>query len=293
MAHCRAVSAPATVPTWIEELPRPLAFHFPGGGALGAYQAGALGVLTAHGLQPDLLCGVSAGGVNAALAAWHPGTDGTAYIEDVWRSLRRRDLLRIHPGRVLLAITGKRPSFVDNRYGRAFLRRLFGDRRIEDSPVPLLLIATDLHSGEAVTLRRGPLVEALMATAAFPGAYPPVELDGRLLIDGGVVADLPLDAIAAAGARTVLIIQAPDLSREEPPPTSAVQILLRSATFGIEAHNRSILRRPPKGLRVLEVTSPPTSLMTFSLGTADQVLHRGASAAHAFLARDHDDRRGS
>ncbi len=96
-------------PEQLAALPRPLAFVLPGGGALGGFQVGELRALAEAGIEPDLLIGVSAGAVNAALFAWHHGVDGTLRMETIWRSIRRRDLLRVHPGRIALAIAGHGP----------------------------------------------------------------------------------------------------------------------------------------------------------------------------------------
>ena len=84
----------------LRALPRPLAFVLPGGGALGAYQVGVLRALAEHEITADLFVGVSAGALNAAYLAWSSGLDGIAALEQIWRSVRRRDLLRVHPGRV-------------------------------------------------------------------------------------------------------------------------------------------------------------------------------------------------
>ncbi|MFZ4720050.1 MAG: patatin-like phospholipase family protein, partial [Ilumatobacteraceae bacterium] len=145
-------------PEQLAALPRPLAFLLPGGGALGSYQVGVIRALTDAGVVPDMLVGVSAGSVNASLFAWHQGPDGVRRMESIWRGIRRRDLLRIHPGRLALAVAGRHPSFLDSRHGRDFLRRHLGGRTIEHAPVKLVLVATDLSSGEAVAITEGDTV---------------------------------------------------------------------------------------------------------------------------------------
>ena len=100
-----------------------------------------------------------------------------------------------------------RPSpALPNRHGAAFLRRHLGDRQLEHAPTRLALVATDLATGEAVPLLRGNTARAVLASSAFPGVYPPVELDGRMLIDGGVVADV-LSRAARAAFADVLVVQ--------------------------------------------------------------------------------------
>ena len=271
-------------PDELAELPRPLAFLLPGGGALGAYQVGVLRALTGAGVVPDMLIGVSAGAVNASLFAWNQGVDGVRRIESVWRNIQRRDLMRFNPARLALAIVGRQPSFLDNRHGRHFLRQQLGHRLLEHSPVPLVIVATDLASGQPVGLRTGDAVTAVLASAAFPGVYPPVEFEGRRYIDGGVVADVPLDLAVELGAATALVLPVPP-SQSGDVPRHAIDILLRSSTFGVEAHGRSVLLRPPSGLKVIEVPAPPSQLSTFDVGRTAAMIDEGAANAGAWLTQ--------
>ena len=270
-------------PEQIAALPRPLAFVLPGGGALGSYQVGVLHALTDAGVVPDLLVGVSAGAVNAALFAWHQGVDGVHWLDAMWRGIKRRDLLRFHPTRLALAMAGRHPSFLDNRHGHEFLRRQLGGRVLEHAPVPLVLVATDLGSGEAVALTHGDTVNAVLASTAFPGVYPPVHIDGRTLIDGGVVADVPLDITLAQGAATAVVLSVPPLTADHV-PTNALEILFRSSSLGVEAHGRTMLRRPPAGLHVVEIPASPSALMTFDVGRTAAMIDEGHAAATAWLA---------
>ena len=248
----------------LRALPRPLAYVLPGGGALGAYQVGVLDALTAAGLQPDLLIGVSAGAMNAALYAWANDADGVRRIERIWAGVNRRDLLRVHPGRLALALAGKRRSFLDNRHGIAFLRRHLGARRIEHAPIPLTIIAPNLATGRPVALTSGDVVSAIVASSAFPGVFPPVEFDGQTLIDGGVVADVPLDVAADHGAASVIVISVPPLAPSVV-PQHPIGVLLRSSTWGVEAHGRTTVARPPHGLQVVEIPSLPSAVTTFAV----------------------------
>jgi NTE family protein len=251
----------------LRSLPRPLAYVLPGGGALAAYQVGVLDALTAAGMQPDRLIGVSAGSMNAALYAWSSDADGVRRIERIWAGVRRRDLLRVHPGRLALALAGKRASFLDNRHGIAFLRKHLGARLIEHAPIPLTIIATDLATGRPFALESGDLVSAIVASCAFPGVFPPIEIDGHVLIDGGVVADVPLDVAAALGAAGVVVVTVPPLAPASV-PLHPVSVVLRSSTWGVEAHGRTIVARPPAGLQVIEIPSHPSPVTTFAVGSA-------------------------
>ncbi|MEI8238513.1 MAG: patatin-like phospholipase family protein [Actinomycetota bacterium] len=270
-------------PDELASLPRPLAFVLPGGGALGAYQVGVLRALAEVDIAPDILVGVSAGAVNASLFAWNPGLDGVRRIENIWRNIRRRDLLRFQPGRLALAAAGRHPSFLDNRHGLQFLRQHLGSRRIEDAPISLALVATDLSTGEPVAMSVGDTATAVLASSAFPGVYPPVHFGGRMLVDGGVVADIPLDLTQVIGAASALVLSVPSLTPDEP-PRRALDILFRASSLGVEAHGRTVLRRPPHGLTVVEIPAPPSSVTTFDVGRAASVIGDGHRNAAEWLA---------
>lgn len=266
----------------LRSLPRPLAFVLPGGGALAAYQVGVLDALTAARLRPDRLIGVSAGAMNASLFAWSSDTEGVRRLERIWANVRRRDLLRMHPGRMALALAGKRASFLDNRHGITFLRKHLGARLIEHAPIPLTIITTDLATGRPFILESGDVVFAIVASSAFPGVFPPVQLAGHTLIDGGVVADVPLDVAAELGMASVVVITVPPLA-PAPVPQHPVAVVLRSSTWGVEAHGRTIVARPPDGLRVIEIPTQPSSVTTFAVGSAAATIEGARKFTEAWL----------
>jgi NTE family protein len=267
----------------LRALPRPLAYVLPGGGALAAYQVGVLDALTAAGIEPDRLIGVSAGAMNAAIFAWSGG--GVQRLERVWANVRRRDLLRVHPGRLALALAGRRRSFLDNRHGVAFLRKHLGARRIEHAPIPLSIIATDLGTGRPFILESGDVVSAIVASSAFPGVFPPVEIDGHTLIDGGVVADVPLDVAADLGMASVIVITVPPLA-PAPAPHHPLGVVLRSSTWGVEAHGRTVVARPPNDLRVIEIPTRPSSVTTFAVGSAAATIEAAREYTERWLRGD-------
>lgn len=266
----------------LRSLPRPLAYVLPGGGALAAYQVGVLDALTTAGLRPDHLIGVSAGAMNASLFAWASNLDGVHRLERIWVNVRRRDLLRMHPGRMALALAGKRASFFDNRHGIAFLRKHLGVRLIQHAPIPLTIVATDLATGRPFALDSGDVVLAIVASSAFPGVFPPVEVDGHMLIDGGVVADVPLDVAAVLGIASVVVITVPSLA-PGPGPQHPVAVVLRASTWGVEAHGRTIVARPPAGLQVVEIPTQPSSVTTFAVGSAADTIEAARVFTQAWL----------
>jgi predicted acylesterase/phospholipase RssA len=176
-----------------------------GGGALGAYQAGALLALSGAGILPDALYGCSVGALNAAFLASFPSELQARRLAEWWSDTRAHGVLapsvwtRVR-GFAAAAASGGRALF-DERP----LRRLIADNvpahDIAELGVPLTVTTTCLECGAAAHHSRGPVGDLLVASCALPGLFPPVRFaDGHRHVDGGVVCGVPLaPAVAAAG----------------------------------------------------------------------------------------------
>ncbi|HEY6760263.1 MAG TPA: patatin-like phospholipase family protein, partial [Baekduia sp.] len=159
------------------------AFVLSGGASLGATQAGMLQALYERSIRPDLLVGTSAGALNAAFAAARPPTVDTAVaLQRLWRGLTRSQVLPASPLTAALGALGVR----DHSFSLSGLRRVIERHcdcgRLEDAAIALHVVAADVLTGEEVVLSDGPVVDALLASAAIPGVFPPVARDGRLLM---------------------------------------------------------------------------------------------------------------
>jgi NTE family protein len=166
-----------------------------GGGSRGAIEVGFLQALWQRAVRFDGIVGSSVGALNGAFLAAGGHPDALAAI---WRHLRFRDVFRFN-WRVLVRVNREPSLFVLGRKLQALIRRL-GVRRFDELPVPLGVMATDLATGQATLIDRGPLEPALRASVAIPGLLPPVRLEGRWLVDGSLSADLPLAPAVARGA---------------------------------------------------------------------------------------------
>ena len=181
------------------------AFVFAGGGSLGAVQVGMLQALTEHGVQPDFVVGASAGAINAAFFAAYPTRDGADALDALWRGLKRRDVMPMGV-RDLLRMAVRRDHLIEQAGLRRLLERHLPYRRLEDATIPMHAVATDLVLGHETLLSQGPVVEAVLASAAIPGVFPPVRINGRDLIDGGVANNVPISSALALGATRVVVL---------------------------------------------------------------------------------------
>ena len=182
------------------------AFVLSGGGNLGSVQVGMLQALWERGIKPDLIVGASVGSLNGAwLATRGPDTDLAALV-GLWKRLRRNDVFPARPLRGLSGFLGRNDHLVPSTGLRAIIRNDVGRGRLEDTSIPLHVVATDLLTGADVLLSRGDLADAVCASAAIPGVYPIVEIDGRFLVDGGVVNNCPISHAVELGASTVWVL---------------------------------------------------------------------------------------
>ena len=166
------------------------------GGARGWAHIGVLRALAEAGVEPQLIGGSSIG----ALV-------GGVYLSGRLDELESwaRDLTKLKIiGYLDLQMSGG-GMIAGNRL-LAVLEQHLGDLRIEDLPIPFAGVATDLVNGHEVWLQRGRLVDALRASISLPGVFAPVRVDGRWLIDGGLVNPLPVSVCRAMGAQVTVAV---------------------------------------------------------------------------------------
>jgi NTE family protein len=202
-----------------------LAFVLSGGGARGALQAGALRALLEADIRPDMLVGTSAGAVNAAYLAVHGvNLASVESLAQAWHGAVSSDLLTSNYVWATL-------STLFNRSGRGGYERMrsyfiehglppelrFGDLQ----GVRLIIVAADLNCGCPVLYGTDPqhlVLDAVLASAALPPWVPPIERDGQLLIDGGLISNLPVEPAVTQGATEIIAL---DLADQREIPTEA------------------------------------------------------------------------
>lgn len=166
------------------------------GGARGYAHIGAIQVLEERGLQIVAVAGSSMG---ALVGGVYAAGELDAYAR--WAvGLNQLDVLR------LLDLSLTAPGAIRAERVLARVRELLGDRLIEDLPIPFTAVATDLLARRDVWFQRGPVDEAISASIAIPGIFPPVMLNGRMLVDGGLMDPVPVAPTAAVPADLTIAI---------------------------------------------------------------------------------------
>jgi NTE family protein len=185
-------------------LPRPAHWVLAGGGAHGAVQWGTLQAVRETDLTPDALVGTSAGALTGAMIAEDPVAAVTR-LGYLWSSMDLTDILPDGWLGMVRPTNITRSSLADSAGERATLERVFQSRDFEDLVLPLAAVATDLDSGQPTALAAGSLLDALLASSAIPGVFPPVEIDGRYYVDGLASANLPAAVAVDRGAASIVV----------------------------------------------------------------------------------------
>ena len=181
------------------------AFVMAGGGSLGAVEVGMLQALLAWGEAPAFIVGASAGAINGAFFAAEPTAAGVAKLDRIWRGLRRRDVFPLNL-RSVLGWFAHGGHLVDSAGIRQLLERHLPYQQLENAALPIHIVASDMINGDEVLLSHGPAVDAILASAAIPGVFAPVRIDGRMLVDGGVANNTPISTAVRLGATRVIVL---------------------------------------------------------------------------------------
>lgn len=223
---------------------------FGGGGALGAFEVGVIDALASQSIVPDLLIGTSVGAINAAYWGFHPTAEGGCRLLDLW----------LRAGRTVMLPEGRQPVLLRRVRGHDYVvrQRLLArplkqgfnaPARIEDSRVPLIVVTVDPLKRELVRLTTGPLVPALLASAAVPGLFPPARVGGRWLIDGGLLANCDIEAAMEAGMSDVIAVDL--MGQPAPGPLTLQTVLERALGLALRRQTDLLLARVQPRLRLV------------------------------------------
>jgi NTE family protein len=202
-----------------------------GGGSLGAVQVGMIAALHERGIEPDLLVGTSVGAINAAFLAG-PGrwADRVEELDRLWRGMRRHDVFVLDPRRWVRAATGADSALFSGTPLQQLLSAHLGYSHFDQSQRRLAVTATDLVTGEPLVIDQGPVLDAVAASAAVPGLLPPIDRDGRTLVDGSVGHPGSLAFADQCGVVDIYLLPA-GYPCAAAPPRSALAVALTALTL--------------------------------------------------------------
>jgi NTE family protein len=267
---------PSPVPT----LPK-TAFVLAGGGSRGAVQIGMLAELVDRGIRADRVYGASVGAINGAAYASNPTPEGIERMAEIWRKLKGDD---IFPRSVLdgpWLFLQKRPAVHANTGLRTIIEEGIDFEQIEDAAIPFELVTTSLTDGRERWIAHGNAVEAILASSAIPSIFPPVTIDGDVLVDGGVVNNVPISRALAAGCTRIFVLLCGPLHYYPRPAKRPAEAALTAFFVAIHARFVRELTAIPPGVEVVVFSGggePSAQYRDFS-GTATMIEEGRAEVA--------------
>ena len=258
------------------------AFVFAGGGSLGAVQVGMLRELLRAGVNADFVVGSSVGAMNAAYFAGAPNAAGVDKLEKIWRGLRRHDVFPLTL-RSVLGFMGGADNLIDPSNLRRLVERHIPFRNLENAPIPVHVVATNL-GGASVCLSSGPAVEAILASAAIPAAFPSVRVGEQDLIDGAVGSNTPILTAADLGATRIIALPTGFACALREPPKGAIARALHAITLLIAHQMVRDLRQLGEKVDVLTVPNLcPLDASPYDFSRAGQLIEQAAENTRKWI----------
>ena len=265
-----------------------------GGGAKGFAHIGVLKVLEEANIKIDYIGGTSMGaivgglyasGYNAAqIDSIFKTTNFDAIIQDQIPRTSKNYYIKRNDERYALTLPvdnfriGVPTAFSKGLYVYNLMAKLLHSARdtkdFSKLPIPFLCIATDIETGEEVLLNKGYLPQAISASAAFPSLFAPVEIDGRLLVDGGVKNNYPIEEVLKMGANYIIGVDVQDGLKTRENLTGATKIL-------VQVTNLSISDGMSKKMENTDIYIKPDikDYGVISFAEGNQIIEKGAEAA--------------
>jgi NTE family protein len=209
---------------------RKLGIALSGGATRGLAHVGVLEALEENGVRPDFISGTSIGAFGAALYAFG------VPIEEIRATVMGLSVVKV--SKLKLTRFG---LFSHEDLGRV-VRSKIGRAGIEEATIPLAIVAADVGTGEKVVLRQGETALAVMASSALPGIYQPVVIGGRVLVDGGIVENVPVSPLRPMGADVVAAVNL-SAERRYRDPEDIIDVLFNSFDIAIDENTKEQIKR--------------------------------------------------
>lgn len=258
------------------------AFIFTGGGSLGAIQVGMLRVLLSSGVKPDFVVGASVGAINASYFVGAPNAAGVATLEQIWSGLRRADIFPFSLASAF-GLIRHQGHIVDPSKLRRVIETNLLYSRLEDAQIPLYIMATN-QQGIGIRLSNGPAVDAILASTAIPGVFPPVNVNGEALMDGAIAANTPVRLASELGATRIIILPTGYACALKQPPMRAIGKALHAITLMIAWQLIYDLERMPENIQVhLVPTLCPLAVSPFDFSRAKELIELAVQSTKKWI----------
>jgi NTE family protein len=258
------------------------AFVLSGGGNQGVAQVGMLRALLERGIVPDVVVGTSAGALNGASIATSPTLEKVDHLERVWVGLRGE---QVFPGGALKRAWNvlRRDDHLSPNEGLLSVLGAAGTAPdFASLEVPLRVVTTDLDTGDEILIVAGPMIPALLASAAIPGIFPPVELRGQRLVDGAVVNLVPISHALAGPTRRIFVLDVSDPLGDRP-IRSPLDVAIRAFAISRDQRFELELQWVPPDVEVVVFPTPVDDREFFDFSGGDALIEEAYKMASQTL----------
>lgn len=252
-------------------------FVLGGGGVLGAAEAGMARALAEAGVVPDLVCGTSIGAINGAAIAADPTPEGAQQLLATWEELAADAVLGGSPVHRVVHLVRSGTALHDPARLRRLLRAHLPDT-FDDLAVRFECVAANIEQAREHWFAAGDLAEAVLASCALPGVFPPVRVGNEHFLDGGLVNSVPLERAVRLGADTVWVLHVGRLEERLTPPRNPWEVGFVAFEIARRHRFHTDLARMPDGVTVHVL---PTGLPSRRAATWANLRYRDTSAVRA------------
>ncbi len=231
------------------------------GGARGLAHIGVLKVLERENIPVSMIAGSSIGALVAAFYSAGQDIDGMIKIS---RAFKRK---------FFIDVTVPKLGFIAGKRIKEFIRIFTYNKNIEDLHLPVGIVATDIHTGEKVVFRSGPVADAVRASISIPGIFVPEEYNGRVLVDGGVSDRVPVSVVKEMGADLVIAVDVAGLKKNAN-ITNIYNVIMQSIDImQVELMEKRVLQSD------IYIHPPVENYSSYSFTEIDELISKGEEAA--------------
>lgn len=262
------------------------AFVLGGGGILGTTQVGMLRALAEKGIQPDVVLGTSIGAINGAFCAADPSVAGVQRLTEVWQEVGRAGVFVSRPVRQVAQVARQRTHLFSHDVLRGIIDDHLPVDDFEELPTPFQCVAACIQTAGSEWFDSGPLAPAVLASCSVPGLFPPLEIDGRHYLDGGLVHSIPVGRALQLEATRIYVLQVGRVEQPLEPPTKPREVA--TVAFEIARRHRFVYEMAAVPgdveLHLLPSGAPDSPNLSLAYGRATRMTERMEQAYAATAA---------
>jgi len=260
------------------------AFVLAGGGSIGAVQVGMLRELLAHGIKPDSWSARRSERSTARISPAPPAWKACAGSRPSGAAFGAATCFRSPGAACCVRLRAGAPSWIPAACASSEAHLPY--RELEHAALPLHVVATDILGGALVKLSSGPAVDAVLASCAIPGAFPPVRVGEHHLVDGAVASNTPIRVALELGATRMIVLPSGYACALDAPPRGAVATVLHAITLMI-AHQLVVDLERCGGQAEIVTVPPlcPLAVSPYDFSRADELIDRSAEQTRRWLQR--------